>query len=131
MRLAALTFAALALTACATSSHVMVGNARQPVDPATVKIYVKPPEKYDVIALVRGASVTGWTQQQDTNNAVASLKREAAKLGANGVLLGSLTEGGNATMGLGTSSTGQTTLYSGGYSSKAEVTGQAIYVSQE
>lgn len=123
--------AALAITGCASSSHVIVGSTRAPVDPASVKVYVKPPAKYDVIALVRGASVTGWTQQQDTDNAVASMKREAAKLGANGVLLGNLAEGGNSAAGIGVSSTGHATLYSGGYSSKAEVSGQAIFVTAE
>lgn len=131
MKRIATLLSALTLTACASSSHVIVGTQRAPVDPATVKVYLKAPAKYDVIALVRGASVTGWTQQQDTNNAMANMKREAAKLGANGILLGNLAEGGNSTAGVGISSAGQTAVYAGGYSSKAEVSGQAIFVTAE
>lgn len=44
-----------------------------------------------MIGLVTGHSFTGWTQQQDLNKAIAKLKEQAAKMGANGVLVDSIT----------------------------------------
>lgn len=118
----------LSLVACATSSHILIGNPRAPISPAEVRVYFEPPENYEVIALVRGESVTGWTQQQDTDNAIQQLKAEAAALGANGVLLAGVSEGDNSFYGTGISSTGQTTTYVGGVSSQAKITAKAIWV---
>src|SRR6266851_4387070 len=77
-----------ALTGC-VSSHVMIGQARPPTTPDQVKIYWHPPAKYDEIALLdtssRGAFAV--TAQGKTDAVIARLKDEAAKLGANGILL--------------------------------------------
>jgi hypothetical protein len=116
------------LAACSTGSHVLIGNTRSALPVGEVKLYLEPPAKYEVIALVRGYSVTGWTQQQDTDGAVEKMKAEAAALGANGVILSGIYEGGNAVYGSGISNTGEVNTFSGGVSSEATVSGQAIYV---
>jgi hypothetical protein len=78
---------ALALSACAGTSKVMLGQARPPVDPAQVRIYTTPPPGSIEIAQLESSSAVGFGTQGQTDAAVARLKREAAALGANGVIL--------------------------------------------
>ena len=80
--------AMLGLTACAAGSAVVTGQTRDPVAPDQVKIYLDPPAAFESIGLVSASSEAGWTQQGSMDSAIAELKRQAAKLGANGVLIG-------------------------------------------
>ena len=78
----------LLLAGCSTTSHVMIGKARAPIPAAQVTVYMEPPPKYEQIALI-DASSEGSLQfgdQAKLDAALARLKAEAAKLGANGVL---------------------------------------------
>lgn len=77
-----------ALVGCA-SSAVVVGKARPPISPDAVKLYLTPPKNYEQIALVEATSRSSFsfTDQGKTNAVVDRLKSEAAKLGANGILL--------------------------------------------
>ena len=77
----------LFLAGCAGASKVMLGPARAPVDPATVRIYTVPPPGSQEIAQLEASSAVGFGTQGQTDAAVARLKREAAALGANGVIL--------------------------------------------
>ena len=86
-RLVTLSTFALFLTACASGSAIVTGNVRPATDPASVKLYLKEPRRYDIIGLVNASSDSGWTEQDDVNYAIAELKKQAAKIGANGVLL--------------------------------------------
>ena len=54
---------ALFLLGCATGSVVLVGTARPPTDPQSVKLYLKEPKKYDAIGLVEASSDSGLTNQ--------------------------------------------------------------------
>lgn len=58
-----------------------------PVDRESVKIYTRPPTDFEEIAIVKAGSDAGWTQQDSVNYALAELKKQAAKLGANGVII--------------------------------------------
>ena len=80
-------FSILAL-ACA-SSHVLVGTPRPPIAPDQVKLYLHPPAKYEEIALLDASSERSFaiTDQGKMNKVIERLKAEAAKLGANGILL--------------------------------------------
>lgn len=78
---------AAALAGCAGSSKVMLGQARAPIDPAQVRVYNTPPAGSVEIAQLESTSAVGFGTQGQTDAAVARLKREAAKLGANGVVL--------------------------------------------
>lgn len=78
---------ALLSAGCASTSKVMLGQARAPVDPATVQIYSTPPAGSQEIAQLESASAVGFGTQGQTDAAVMRLKREAAALGANGVIL--------------------------------------------
>jgi len=82
--------ASIMLGACAASSHVMVGQARSPISPDQVKIYLRPPAKYEEIAIIDASSRGGapaFTAQQKMDKAMERLKSEAARVGANGILL--------------------------------------------
>lgn len=94
----------LALAGCASSSKVMVGAARPPIDPALVQIYSAPPPGAVDIAQLEASSAAGFGTQGQTDAAVDRLKRDAAKLGANGVVLmgvGSQRAGGGLSVGAG------------------------------
>lgn len=87
LRSATVLLLALALSACAGTSKVMLGQARPPVDPTQVRIYTTPPAGSIEIAQLESSSAVGFGTQGQTDAAVARLKREAAALGANGVIL--------------------------------------------
>jgi len=129
---------ALMLAGCSTSSHVMLGPARPPISPDSVTIYSYPPQqRYEQIAHLDATSQGSFaiTSQQNMDKAIARLKVEAAKLGANGVILqgvadqqsGSIGAGGGNTSYGPSSSVGVGVGGSFGIYNKA-VTGLAIYV---
>ena len=99
-------FAALialaALSGCATS-YVMVGQARPPISPDQVQIYLHPPAKYVEIALLDTSSRGSFavTAQGKTNVVMDRLKAEAAKLGANGILLEGVGDQAGGSVGTG------------------------------
>lgn len=79
--------AVLALSACAGTSAVMLGQARAPIDPAQVRVYATPPPGSIEIAQLESKSGAGFGTAGQTDAVIARIKREAAKLGANGVVL--------------------------------------------
>ena len=117
----------LALGACATS-HVMMGQARPPISPALVQIYFHPPAaKYEEIAMLDTSSRGGFgfTAQGKTDVVLNRLKEEAAKLGANGVLLQGVGDqpGGSVSTGF-----GQAGAYgNGGYASGIGLSGNVTH----
>lgn len=76
------------LGACATATVIPVGNARAPIDPSQVRIYVRPPPRYEVLGILDGNAGIEGTGQSAVNDVIKKLKEQAAKLGANGVLIG-------------------------------------------
>jgi hypothetical protein len=106
-----MTLMALALTACATS-HVMIGQARPPISPEDVQVYTRPPTvPYEEIARLQTSSSGSFsfTAQSKTDAVIKRLKTEAAKLGANGVLLEGMDDRPSGAIGTG----GGTESYSG------------------
>lgn len=91
------------LAACAGPSRVLIGTPRPPIEPAQVKVYSQPPEKYEEIAIVEavGSALTVGSQNR-TDALIERLKEEAAKVGANGVVLREMGEAGGASLGAGT-----------------------------
>ena len=111
IRSATMTLVALALTACATS-HVMIGQARPPISPEDVQVYTRPPTvPYEEIARLQTSSSGSFsfTAQSKTDAVIKRLKTEAAKLGANGVLLEGMGDRPSGSIGTG----GGTESYSG------------------
>lgn len=78
---------ALLFAGCAGTSTVMMGPARAPIDPADVRIYRTPPPDSVEIAQLESTSGIGFGTRGQTDAVIARLKREAAALGANGVIL--------------------------------------------
>jgi hypothetical protein len=132
---AALAFAAL--SGCATS-YVMVGQARPPISPDQVQIYLHPPaNKYIEIALLDTSSKGSFavTAQGKTNVVMNRLKAEAAKLGANGILLEGVGDqaGGSVGTGFGSATATGRSAFGVGFGSSSTVyhkkgDGLAIYV---
>lgn len=77
----------LVLGACASGSTIVTGTVRVPTTPEQVTIYLEPPAEFDVLGLVNASSDAGWTEQGSVDYAIQELKEQAAKIGANGVLL--------------------------------------------
>jgi uncharacterized protein YbjQ (UPF0145 family) len=71
---------------CATNgSHIVTTNARSPVPVKTVKIYEKIPPSAEIIGEV---SATGYgASQRFSDRAIAELKKQAAQIGANGIVI--------------------------------------------
>ncbi|SEM17495.1 hypothetical protein SAMN05428989_3274 [Pseudoxanthomonas sp. GM95] len=90
----------LSLAACAGTSKVMLSDARAPVDPATVRLYTAVPPGAIQIAQLEAQSAVGFGTQGQTDAAMRRLKDEAAKLGANGVVLIGAGSGGRSPVGL-------------------------------
>jgi len=125
--------AVVMLAGCAASSHVLVGTARTPISPDEVKIYLQPPPRYEEIATIdassRGTPV--FTDQRKMDRAVGRLKQEAAKLGANGILLEGTSDQQTGGIGLGTGSASGNSAFGIGTSFDIVIktaTGIAIYV---
>ena len=126
----------LSIFGCTPSSHIVVGQTREPISPDKVKLYTKPPEKYEEIAIVDASSQSSWavTDQGKIEKAIERLKEEAASLGANGILIGVSGTGNLATSsgGVATTTGGYgNTGYAYGVSSSAihkTAKGMAIYV---
>lgn len=125
-------FAMLLAAGCASSSKVMLGQARPAIDPSQVQVYRTAPAGALEIAQLESKSAVGFGTQGQTDAAVARLKREAAALGANGVvLIGVGSSGSPVGMSVGAGSYGR---HSGGGLSmgipttQKQAAGVAIYV---
>lgn len=86
--LAALAFVGV-LSACAQGSHIVTGQKRPPVDPSQIKVLVQAPSNSEVIGMVEARSTMGWSDQDKQNVALEELKKQAASLGANAIVLSS------------------------------------------
>ncbi|OOE37414.1 hypothetical protein BZG00_15590 [Salinivibrio kushneri] len=116
---------AISLVACASGSAIVTGTKRTPVEPNQVKLYLETPAKFEVIGIVNASSDAGWTEQGSVDYAVQELKNQAAKLGANGVLLGATGESTSTVVG----GYGTGYMYAIPVTAKT-VAGKAIYVSE-
>ena len=98
---------AMGLAACAPSSHILVGTARPPISPSEVKIYLKPPPSFQEIAILNASanSMLGTGGQGSVDKVIQRLKEQAAKLGANGIILEGMSDRQTGSLGGGSGST--------------------------
>ena len=75
------------LNACASGSAIVTGAKREAVEPSAVRIYSKPPAGYEVIGVVKASSEMGFSEQGSMDYAVEELKKQAAAIGANGLVI--------------------------------------------
>lgn len=113
------------LTGCETSTHLLVGQSRPPISPDTVQLFLRPPAKYETIALISAEGKPSWalTSQQQVDVALGRLKAEAAMLGANGILLQGVSDRYNGSIGSGI-------VTSRGFSALALGSGMPMYVKE-
>jgi hypothetical protein len=132
--------AMVALVAACASSAIVVGKVRPAIPPDQVKIYLRPPKKYEEIAALESSSRASFsiTSQGKMDVVVQRLKEEAAKLGANGVLLqGTGSEySGSVSTGVGSATVSGGTAYGTGFGATVGVfhkagQGIAIFVEEE
>jgi len=140
MRHFVLSMICLVLAACASSSSVVVGTKRSPISPEQVKIYLREPAKFEEVALLEASSRNSWSfsSQGKMDKVVERLKNEAAKIGANGILLtGTGNEyGGSVNSGFATSTASGNSAYGSGFGTSAPVIHKAgsaiaIYVTEK
>jgi len=88
------------LAAC-TTSHVIVGRVRAPISPEQVQIYLQPPAPYEEVALLTSSSRGSFavTAQARKDKVVDRLKKEAATLGANGIVLQEISDQSSGSVG--------------------------------
>ena len=100
--------AILLLAGCAGSSTRLLAPARPAIDPAAVRIYRTPPQHYQEIAALDATSGATFFRgsPQGEAEALQRLKEEAAKVGANGVLLTLVGDRSRGVLGVGVSGGG-------------------------
>jgi len=77
----------LLLAGCASIHTTMLAPAQAPVALEQVRVYQVPPKRYQEIARLDASSAIGFGTQGQTNAAINRLRRAAATLGADGVIL--------------------------------------------
>ena len=127
-----------ALAGCASSQVAVVGRARPAISPDQVQIYLQPPaSKYDEIANLSASSrgSLSITTAGRMDKVIQRLKNEAAKLGANGILLHGVGDqaGGSVGAGISTETNSGHSPYGLGFGASAfflrmSGDGVAIYV---
>ena len=116
----------IALFGCATGSSIVTGKVRPAINPNEVKLYLESPTKYETIGIVEASSEVEFSSQSAQDRAIQELKAQAAKIGANGVLISNTADKSGDMVG----------FYSGGvfYAGASETKtarGNAIFVIQE
>jgi len=82
----------------------MIGNARPPISPDEVRVYDRPPPgAYEEIARLATSSQGSFafTAQSKVDAVIKRLKTDAAKLGANGVILEGMADQTTGSVGTG------------------------------
>jgi len=94
------------ISACAPSSAVVVGTARPPISAGEVKIYSHAPPTFDEIAILNASSKSVFQPggQRAIDKVVARLKEQAAKVGANGIILEDFSDAVTGSLGTGVGS---------------------------
>ena len=88
MKLLLLSVIAVSLVGCATGSELLTDQVYPAIaDPTDVSILVEMPEEAEQIAFLKASSAWGPGQRLRLEKVVEVLKRRAAKLGANSIVL--------------------------------------------
>ena len=80
----------LIVAGCTTGSHKVTGAMRPAASADLVKVYYQIPPGSQIVGRVYAGSYGGMTLQNANDKALAQLKLEAGKLGANGIVLDNL-----------------------------------------
>lgn len=86
---------AVFITGCASGTHIVTGKKREPIKPEDVTIYQIKPNSFEYVGIVNAHS--SGKRQRHMDSVVKGLKVHAAKIGANGILLGNVDPGREST----------------------------------
>lgn len=119
---------ALLLFGCASGSHLVTGTARPSIEVSQVRLLTEQPEKYEIIGIVRASSDMGLDEQGRMNRAAEELKKQAASIGANAVIIGGAEQktSGSVMSGYSTGYGGMMGVQSG--IDSISLSGQAIFI---
>jgi hypothetical protein len=97
---------ALCVAACATDSVVVTGRVRPAISPTEVKLYSQPPAMFEEIAVLNASKSSAFTTggQKTVDKVIAGLKEQAAKVGANGLILEGFSDRQTGSVGSGVGS---------------------------
>ena len=105
LRILSVTMFLSLLCGYASAGTIIVGEPRPPINPDRVKVYWDAPRKYDRIAIITKGSGGSWifSDSNEVDSAIARIRTEAAKLGANGIILTAIENrsGGGVSIGVG------------------------------
>ena len=134
LKLLFLLISSLLAKACYPVSHVIIGDTRTPIQYTDVKVYIDYPNNYEKIAIVEASSDLAIkdisidiTHQQKTNKALERLKKEAASLGANGIIIQNISTNTIQHFNLNENVKGET-ISSSRHEKQKELTALAIFV---
>jgi hypothetical protein len=130
---------AFSLTGCAITNEtaLLIGTPRPPTSAEQVKLYAAPPKKYVEIAIISADAAHDFMSKQALlDKAVQNAKLQAAKVGANGILLdslGDLQTGSAGTVLLSRPVVGAPVIGTVGMTNRTgkQITGKAIFVTEE
>jgi len=124
-----LILATAALIGCSATHSALVGQPRPPISPESVQIFLEPPKaRYEPIANLSASSRGSFavTTPGKIDKVIERLKKEAARLGANGILLHGVDSRSAGTLGAGVSTESET-----GHSPYGLGFGTSVFLSQE
>ena len=116
----------LTLVGCASGSAIVTGDERPPTNPDDIKLYLEPPQEYETIGIVEASSDVQLSSQAATDRAIKELKKQAAKIGANGILITDTESKSGEVVGFYSEG-----IFYGDASDTKTAKGRAIYVIQE
>jgi len=120
---------ALGLVACGTDgTSVLTGKSRPSISPSQVILYLTPPVQYESIGLVSAKSGKHGSDQGKMDDAVEELKKQAADVGANGVVIQQTGESASGATGV-VVQAGDVPLFFSNEHHRETINGMAIYVS--
>jgi hypothetical protein len=117
------------LCGCSVTHAVLLGPVRAPISPDRVEIYLQPPAtQYEQIADISASSRGSFaiSNHAKIDKVIERLKKEAAGLGANGILLHGVGSKSAGTVGAGVSTESES-----GHSPYGLGFGTSVFLSQE
>jgi len=96
----------LTIEGCATSSQVLTGSPRAPVSTSDVRVYTQAPPSFEEIAVLSASrkSVSSAGGERAIEKMIETMKSQAARLGANGLLLEDFSDSDPVAVGSGVGS---------------------------
>ena len=106
MRLSLAVLLTCTLGACATSSQVLTGTPRSPIQLSAVRVYTQAPQRFEEIAVLGASrkSVSSAGGERAIAKMIEAMRTQAAQLGANGLLLEDFSDSDPIAIGTGVSS---------------------------